>query len=252
MRHLLSITICLSAAAWAQTGLAFFDAEVFYGSRTSSVKYVGSDGGSATKDLKGTDIGANFLLDPIPLVPIAFGVTTVQGSTNYDDLSKVSAEALLSDPSLTGGTSSGTGTSTAMFYGPMVKVWIPVPKAKPYIKAAFLLGAETVDQKLNASSASDAAIATSVDAKAKTVYTHSASEITLGVSYSPLTLTSVFAEYTMHSGKRKAKSMGGTASITAAGQSAETVYTDADLDSNDKKETDANSKSIRFGVSVGI
>ncbi len=246
------LSLCITTAMWAQSGFAFFDAEVFYGSRTSSVKYTDAAGASATKDLRGTDIGANFLLDPIPLVPFAIGVTAIQGSTNYDDLSDASAKSLLNDETFLNGTASGKGSSQAMFYGPMIKVWVPVPKIKPYVKASYLLGAETVSEEIKASTAADAIMAVDASIKPKTVFTHSATEITLGLGFSPIKLTSIFAEYSIHSGKRKAKSISGTSSVTAAGVTTDTPFTSADLSDSDKKDVDANSKSIRFGVSVGI
>jgi hypothetical protein len=252
MRHLSSIVMGVSVAMWAQSGLAFFDAEVFYGSRTSSVKYTDANGASATKNLQGTDIGANFLLDPIPLVPVAFGVTAIQGSTNYDDLSNLSAQSLLSDPTFANGNASGKGSSKTMLFGPMIKVWVPVPKVKPYLKAAYILGGEILSEEMNVSTAADAAIAVNANIEPKTVFTHRGTEITLGLGFSPLKFTSIFAEYTIHSGKRSAKSMSGTSSITAAGVTTETPFTSADLSDSDKKEIDANSKSIRFGLSVGL
>jgi hypothetical protein len=46
--------------------------------------------------------------------------------------------------------------------------------------------------------------------------------------------------------------MSGSTDATVAGVSGSTPYTDADLSDEEKKEKNWNSKSINFGVSVGI
>jgi hypothetical protein len=252
MKHLLYASVLVSAVIWSKNGYALFDAELFYGARTSSVEYTNNAGTKATKDLKGTDIGASFLLDPIPLVPIAFGVTAIQGNTKYDDLTNISAQSILEEDIFANGTASGKGTSKDLFFGPTIKVWVPMPKIKPYLKASYLRGAETVDEEVSAKTAANAPVAADASIKPKSTFTHSATEITLGLGFSPMKLTSVFVEYAVHSGKRKAKSLSGSSSITAGGVTTNTPFTSADLSDSNKQEINANSKSIRLGFSVGI
>jgi hypothetical protein len=248
------VILAAAAAVWSQGAFAFFDASLFYGSRTSTVTYNDATGASKNKDVKGTDMGATFLLDPIPVVPVAFGVTVFQGTTKMDDINQELAEAAVSSNADFAGnfTGTGTGTSKTMFYGPTLKVWAPIPFVKPYLKASYLLGAETDEANYTIKSNANVSPNISIEMKPKTVFSHSASEVIVGLGYSPVKLTSIFVEYAMHTGKRKAKGMSGESITTVGSASASTPYTDADLSDEEKKEKNWNSKSINFGVSVGI
>jgi len=248
------VILAAVAAVWSQGAFAFFDGSLFYGSRTSTVTYESSAGTSKNKDVKGTDMGASFLLDPIPVVPVAFGVTVIQGTTNMDDINQDLADGVVANNADFNGnfTAKGTGTSKTMFYGPTLKVWAPIPFVKPYLKASYLMGAETEEVNINLTSNAGVSPETSLKIAPKTVYTHSATQLALGLGYSPIKLTSIFVEYVTHTGKRKAKGMSGSTDATVAGVSGSTPYTDADLSDEEKKEKNWNSKSINFGVSVGI
>jgi hypothetical protein len=241
----------LVIAGWATAGMAFFDGEVFYGSSTRQAK-VNVGGVDTTKEFKGTEMGATFLLDPIPLVPFAFGVTASQGTADIKDVTQVQADDLVSSGDYAGYTATGTGTSKTMFYGPVVKVWIPMPKIQPYLKAGYLMGTEVVDETFDMASPSGTSPAVDISIKAKTTYTHTATEMTAGLGFSPVKLTSIFAEYSILSGKRKAKTLSGDINMDVGGATGNGVYTSADLTDDDKKEKSAGAKTIRFGVSVGI
>jgi hypothetical protein len=251
MKIFTQIAATVVVASWATAGMALFDGEVFYGSRTSSVKYT-TAGTEKTKDLKGTEMGATFLLDPIPLVPVAFGVTVSQGNTDIKDVAQLVADDSTTSGDLAGFSATGTGTSKTMFYGPVIKVWVPMPIIHPYLKAGYLMGAEVEDLNLSFSSPADSPVATKMVLKPKTTYTHTATEVTVGVGYSPVKLTRIFAEYSMHTGKRKAKSLSGEVDMDVDGTSTSVPYATADLAAEDKKSKTADAKSIRLGVSVGI
>ena len=250
MKKILNITSALTIASWATSGMAFFDGEAFYGSKSAKTKYSVA-GVEKSKDLRGTEIGASFLLDPIPLVPVAFGVVASQSSTDLKHVIQEVADGnVASDSSMAGFSGKGTGTSKTLFYGPVIKAWVPMPKIKPYVKAAYLMGTEVIDETMDFDSPSDTSISASF--KQKTTYSHTATEMTVGLGFSPVKLTSIFAEYTMHSGKRKAKSLSGETTITSGGETIITPITSDSLSADDKKEESANATSIRVGFSVGI
>ena len=251
MKLIIRLAATSAVATWATAGMAFFDGEVFYGSKTSNVKYT-TAGTEKTKALKGTEMGATFLLDPIPLVPVAFGVTVSQGTTDLKDAAQLAADDNATRGDIAGFSATGTGTSKTMFYGPVIKVWVPMPKIQPYLKAGYLMGTEVEDQSYTYSSPAGSAFAASIVDKPKLAYTHTATEITAGIGFSPVKLTSIFAEYSMHSGKRKVKSLSGEVDMDVGGNTSSGAYATSDLSDDQKKAKTSDSKSIRFGVSAGI
>jgi hypothetical protein len=247
------ILFAVATSFWAQNAFAFFDAALIYGSRTSTIKEDQSDGTKKDRELKGTDIGATFLLDPIPLVPVAFGLMVKQGTTNYDDTVQAATDQSLATDATLGANydGKGTGTSKHLFYGTVFKVWAPIPIVKPYLKAAYLLGAETIDTTIKLSTKSGVTPEIGITQTQKTVMTHTGSEISLGLGYSPIKLTSVFFEYSIHNGKRKTKARSGETTTSVSGIST-TVPINGTLSDDDKKEETWGAKSINFGVSVGL
>lgn len=246
---LLSSTIALGASSSA---FALFDGQVFYGSSNNTVSYKLSDGTTKDKKISGSELGATVLLDPIPLIPIAFGLTAIQGSADHKSIVEAIAQDTMTSGDMTGYSSSAKGSSTSLMYGPTVKVWLPVLKFKPYAKVSYLFGAESTDYSMTIDSPSGASPVVGLDLSSTTAFSHSATEFTAGLSYSPLPLTSVFVEYASHSGKRTAKGLAGSLTTSVDGTSTTTPFTDASLTSEDKKEMDANATSIRFGFSAGI
>ncbi len=83
MKNRLLSLLCLLPLWVSSPAWALFDAQVFTGSRTTDFKTTGS----AAESLKGSELKAAFHIDPIPLVPVGFGLSLAQ--TNWDDASKL-------------------------------------------------------------------------------------------------------------------------------------------------------------------
>jgi hypothetical protein len=252
MKNFIRTAAVIATSSWTTASFAFFDGEVFYGSRSSKVIF-DSNGTEKNKTVSGSEIGASFMIDPIPLVPVAFGVTAIQSTSDQKEIFKTLGDDTITGTEMSSYSVTASGTSTTLFYGPTVKIWVPaVPKITPYLKGAYLMGVESLDSKVSFASPAGSPVAATMELKPKTTFSHTATEMTLGVGFSPVKLTSIFVEYNTHSGKRKATSMSGSTTTTVDGTSTSVPMTNADLDTADKKSVDANSTSIRLGFSVGI
>ncbi len=250
-KRLYASSLLVGISFFANTSLAFVDAEVFYGSQTSDVNYT-SGGERKSTTSAGTEAGASFFIKPLPLIPFSIGATVSQSTTNFNKIAKIMADEATADPLFAGFSTDASAMSRALFYGPVVKLWVPIPKISPYVKAAYLLGTETLDTSFTLSSPANAAESASFDLKSKTFYSHSATTLAAGISYSPIKFTEIFFEYSMHSGKRKATSASGSSTMTSSGQTVASPIATSDIPEEDKKEVDANATSIRLGVSIGI
>ncbi len=97
--------------------LAIFDAQVLVGKRSGDAE----DTSDKTKTgLEGTEIQAAVHIDPIPLVPVAFGLYAAQGNFEFE---------------------SGTSKLTGLEVGAQLYAWFPLGIAglKPYAKLGFPL-----------------------------------------------------------------------------------------------------------------
>ena len=115
MRHsllalLLAVPVLGSSSAWA-----LFDAQVLTGKRSSDFKH---NGVSATES--GTELKAAFHLDPIPLVPIGFGLSLSQ--TAWDKSAKLGVKAV-----------------DGLEIGLELEAWLPIELAgfEPYAKLGY-------------------------------------------------------------------------------------------------------------------
>lgn len=212
----------------ASTSFASFEAGVFAGSRTSTVKYL-SGGSENSKSLVGTEVGASLMLSPSPKIPVSFGLLAQQSVSDQAVVVEDIGTTEIKTSDMASFKSTTRGTSTTVFYGPSLKIWVPNPKFKPYLQAAYLVGTETLDSDFTLTSPATSTIASSVEMKAKKGFTHTTTEIAIGCSYLPFKATSIFAEFAMHLGKRKAKSLSGTFTTTTAGESTTVALLSSDL-----------------------
>ena len=246
MRSILRIAGISLIGLWSTAGFSFFDAEAFYGSTTSTLKYSLSDG-DHTASVKGTEIGAALQIDPVPVVPVSFGLLVTQSTRDTKSIAEAEAADLLKDSIFGGGgTSSATSTSKTLLYGPVVKVWFPL-FVKPYFRLAYMTGAEVQDSSYDIEG-------TTLQAKIspKTIYTTTATQMSLGLDYSPTKMVELFAEYAIISCKRKFKSISGDFTATNQYGSVTTPLDDTFVSDTDKSWNSGGMKSVRIGLSVGI
>ncbi len=241
----IGVTLCTDPA------MALVDAEVFYGSLTSDITYT-SNGQRKTTTSPGFEAGASVLIKPLPIIPLSIGATVSQSSTDFSKIAKIMAADTAADPMFDGFSTDASAMSRTLFYGPVVKLWVPIPKISPYVKAAYLVGTETLDTNFSLTSPATATTPLTFELKSKTIYSHTATNLAAGISYSPIKFTDIFVEYSMHSGKRKAISASGSSTSTSGDQVATTPIVTGDIPEADKKNVDANATSIRFGLSIGI
>jgi hypothetical protein len=111
--------VLAAATAFASTqAFAIFDAQVLVGKRTGETENTST---KEKTDWDGTDVQAAFHIDPIPLVPVAFGLYASQQTYDFDkgDFKKV----------------------TGLEAGVQVYAWFPLGIAglKPYAKLGYPL-----------------------------------------------------------------------------------------------------------------
>lgn len=139
--------------------LALIDAQALVGQRSGTMKL--SNEGS--KDVSGSEIKVAAHIDPIPLIPIAFGVYMTTAS--------------LGDA---GSLKGLKGTE----FGAEVMAWLPIGIAgfKPYVKIGYTpFGAYTGDYEVEGQ-------------KLSTAWGASGSRIAGGIKYSPLPLVALLFE----------------------------------------------------------
>jgi hypothetical protein len=106
---LAAASMCLGSA----TSFGFFDVEAMVGKRWYSFESTGSKATGVSSQ----EIGLAVHLDPIPLIPVGFGLGVLTGDLNKDDLGSGATEAKLLEVDFE------------------VKAWIPmVPVVTPYVK----------------------------------------------------------------------------------------------------------------------
>lgn len=228
---------------------ALVEAEVAAGSRAQKVTYDTATESGKTKVASGSEIVASVLFDPIPAVPVSFGLTVQSTSINtgkvYEDYltdETSGAESITFE-------SSAKGTSKSTLYGPMVKVWVPMPIIKPYLKFAYLTGSgtNTMDWDLHTADAQYGATM-----KGSQKFSHSGTDIDLGVGFSPVKFFTCFLELGIHKGKSKVTSQNVDATQTSAGEVTSSTLTSDDLTDDEKKSTNSDATSIRFGLGFGF
>lgn len=159
-----SFMLLLSAAP----SYGFFDAQALVGKRTGDVGNVAVDGDELT-------LAAH--LDPIPLVPIAFGL-----SLSHVNFSGETDPAKLSFDDIVG-----------QEYAAEVMAWVPIGLFgfKPYGKLGYTIGGNYKFKGVL-----DAGSTASTDPASYT-YTPSGTHLSIGLKWSPLPLIGILAEYKM-------------------------------------------------------
>jgi hypothetical protein len=144
----------LLGLAISSQALAIVSGQVNYGKRSASSKM------SGTSDTYSADeYTAGVWLDPIPLVPVAFGGSMIIQNWDKDDF---------------GATTTGSQLTLD------VKGWLPmVPVVTPYVKVSYILNGQI--------------LAESTGTKGK--YSVTGTQTSLGLTYGILPLVSLAAEY---------------------------------------------------------
>ncbi len=122
MMRILRALILGSAVGFASTSYAIFDAQVLAGMRSGTVK--ADTDGAEEEEFNSTEIGFAAHIDPIPLVPVAFGVYA--NTSTFSDLDEEGT-----------GFSKGAGLEV----GVQLYAWLPIGIAglKPYAKLGLPL-----------------------------------------------------------------------------------------------------------------
>jgi hypothetical protein len=198
------------AALGSVPASALFDAELLYGRRWYEIKPKQGDKFGA----QGSDIYIGAHLDPIPLVPVAFGASVSLIDLKKEDFSGNVTEAKVIEPAL-----------DIMAWVPMVPIITPYVKIKVPLLAKFT---STYDTTPTTGSGT---------VKGESVYNLRGYHLNVGAKYSPLPLVKILLEAGLGMQKAEAEEVkvGGTK-----------VSTTGDMD------LDMNSKYLALGVEVGI
>lgn len=197
------------AALGSVPASALFDAELLYGRRWYEIKPKQGD----SSGVQASDIYIGAHLDPIPLVPVAFGASVSLIDLKKEDFRGNVKEAKVVEPALD------------------VMAWVPmVPFVTPYVKVKLPILATFT-------STYDTTSTTGGTAESKATYKLSGFHLNAGAKYSPLPLVKILLEAGLGMEKAEADEVkvGGT-TVSATG--------DMDLD--------MNSKYLALGVEVGI
>jgi hypothetical protein len=156
--------VVVLTAFWAASAYAFFDGDFSIGRRSGSFEQ-----GSQSKTLNSTVTSLGAHLDPIPLIPVSFGLRFY--SENYN--------ASLADH----GVKSLTSTAIV----PEITAWFPFGDLAPFAR----IGYTAISTYSGTAEVSIAGTATS----GSVAYKSTGSRLTVGVNYSVLPLISILAAY---------------------------------------------------------
>ena len=168
------LTLTVLSFGWSNHALAIFDAQLLIGSRTQNLNYSGID-----KEATGSATKFAFHLDPIPLIPISFGVAIE--STTYD--------VSISD--------HGLSELTGFHIIPEVRVWTPtIPGLgiSAYAKLGF---------SLDAAKGKTSQTIGGQEFSSDVTFVGQSTHIVPGIAYSPLPLISILLEYDIGMGDWK-------------------------------------------------
>ncbi|MCX6125568.1 MAG: hypothetical protein NTV34_12615 [Proteobacteria bacterium] len=239
---------------FASQAMALIGVDAAVGQKSNKVKYDTVSQTDKAKTIQGSEYGIGVYIDPIPLVPFAFGLALSGYSYDRSKLDKEVIDEALQAADLGTTLDSVISSKVAgLLYGPSLKVWAPIPYIKPYLKYTYLMGSEitTLDDYDVHSNVSASAV-TSSTTKGTSTSAESGSEILLGIGYSPVKFLSMFVEYAVYTGKTKTKDQK-VENVTISGDTAtSTTSTKENLTDEDKKSKSTSASSIRFGLSVGI
>jgi hypothetical protein len=204
---LIRLAALAATTAWATSASAFFDVQVLGGKRWYELNRNGETGGVASQEV---NVAAH--VDPIPLVPVAFGAGVALGNLRKGDWGK------------------DVETAQVFQAGLDIMAWLPfVPVVTPYARIKVpLVGTITTKEKITPTSGG------SEELKSTTKLT--GYHLNAGVKYSPLPLIKLLVEVGM--GMEKSK-------LDEAKVDGKKV--DAPKDSNDAK-----SKTLLVGLEIGL
>lgn len=172
-KKFLACTAVAAAMLFQTPAFALVNAQLTYGQRTASGKIDGS-----TEKYGATEYAASALIDPVPMVPVAFGATMFIQNWNKDDF----------------GATKVTGSELTLD----AKAWVPmVPVITPYAKFSYVLtGAMLVEA--NADWSGDGTVTAG-----KQTMSLTGTHLTFGAEYGILPLVSAVVEVGMGTEKIK-------------------------------------------------
>ena len=157
---------------WSSSAFALFEAQLLLGSRTQNLNYTGMD-----KAATGSSTKFAFHLDPIPLIPISFGLA----------LESVTYDVSVAD--------NGLSELSGLHIVPELRVWTPsIAGISAYAKLGF---------SIDASKGKTTQTVLGEDLSTDVTFVGQSMHIVPGISYSPLPLISLLLEYDMGSGDWK-------------------------------------------------
>lgn len=240
------VFLLVSLVSMSGPAAALVDVEVGAGSRAGKYSYENAANESKSKTVNGSEVFANVMVDPIPLIPISFGLAIQSYSLDTSKANKEMLDEGLGNAAALVDTTADVKT-TGLLYGPSFKVWAPTPFVKPYLRFAYLMGTETQKGDMSIKSKDESA---SLTTDVKMVADHTGSDLQLGLDFAPSKFFGIFLEFALHTGKSKPKSVNQTIEMTQSGTT--TSQTTTELTDDEKKARTANATSIRLGLSVGI
>lgn len=240
-------TLSLLSASHAY---ALVDTEVSVGQRTQKFLYDTPTETGKSKAATGSEITASLMFSPLLVIPVSFGLTVQSSSI---DRSKVDETAFKDNLDTDGYYDVTTkGTSSMMLYGPMIKVWAPTPFVKPYLKFAYLMGAGTDKIDINATSNATAPFTSTVSTKGSQKFSHSGTDLDIGLGFSPAKLFTLFFEYAIHSGTSKTTDQTIDSVLVLDDSTTTSSESKDSLTDDQKKAQKANATAIRMGISIGF
>ena len=253
MKTIVGTLTCLSIGFASDQALALVHVDVAGGQTKASYESTVSSIDD-TKTISGSEYGAYLLLDPIPMIPVSFGLGVTANSV---DTSSVNLQALndqiTANDSVGKIIASAKTSQSSLLYGPTFKIWAPTPYIRPYLRAGYMMGTSVskIDVSLTATStASDPTNVFAMKGSSKATYT--GSDIAIGFDFAPIRFVSMFLEYSIQNGKVKTTSADLALVSISSGTTSTSSITTADLTDDDKKSRSSSLKSMRLGLSVGI
>ena len=238
---------------FANQAMALIGVDAAIGQKSTKVKYDTLSQTDKTKTVQGSEYGIGVYIDPIPLVPFAFGLALSGYSYDRSKLDKEVIDEAIQASGQSAIFDTTISTKTAgLLYGPSLKVWAPIPYIKPFLKYTYLMGSEITTLDHDVHTNANASAVASTTSKGTQTSSESGSEIQLGIGFSPVKFISMFVEYAIYTGKNKTTDQKIESVTTSGGTATTTSATKDTLTDEDKKRSSTSASSIRLGLSVGI
>ena len=223
------LMVCLGLLVWSQSAYGLFETNLSIGQRMVTGET--DEDSDETIEVSGTEFYASLLISPIPVAPVALGLFVGRSSFDMtEEFDEVYGTALLDVDEVTINTT---------IFGPELKVWAPLPFAKPFLRARLLFG--FADQTT--------VISTSAS-ETKTDYEYSVSghQIGGGLEFSIVPMLGLFLEYSINEVDLETTK---TTTATTIG-STTTTTTDDNPENDDDDSDDDEDVSIALGISFGF